>query len=107
MYASRRLLSVLLACGQPETREHAPMFCYDFKQDVETDHLAAMQVKGLLDKGANSGAIDKKGISALHFACGQGRLEVVKFLWSRGVELDCEDPGKAVCFMFVCSSGAL
>ena len=52
-----------------------------------------VQVKGLLDKGANITATDKQGISALHFACGQGRVETVKFLWSRGAELDAEDPG--------------
>ena len=51
------------------------------------------QVKGLLEKGANPQAVDKKGVSALHFGCGQGRLGVVQFLWSRGVELDSEDPG--------------
>lgn len=51
-------------------------------------------MKGLLDRGANITAADKQGVSALHFACGQGRLEVVKFLWSRGAELDGEDPGR-------------
>ena len=45
--------------------------------------------------GANITATDKRKISALHYACGQGRLAVVKFLWSRGTELDYEDPGEA------------
>lgn len=43
--------------------------------------------------GADATACDKRRVSALHYACGQGRLEVVRFLWSRGVELDAEDPG--------------
>lgn len=50
-------------------------------------------MKGLLERGANPQAVDKQNVSALHFACGQGRLEAVQFLWSRGVELDSEDPG--------------
>jgi hypothetical protein len=50
-------------------------------------------VKGLLERGADPKAVDKKNVSALHFACGQGRQGVVQFLWSRGVELDSEDPG--------------
>ncbi len=46
--------------------------------------------------GAELTAKDKKGISALHYACGQGRLDVVKFLWSKGVDLDSDDPGACV-----------
>ena len=38
-------------------------------------------------------AKDKKGISALHYASGQGRLEVLQFLWSKGLDLDADDPG--------------
>ncbi len=48
-----------------------------------------------MDMGADLTAKDKKGISALHYACGQGRLEVVKFLWSKGLDLDPDDPGAA------------
>ena len=60
-------------------------------------------MKGLLDQGADLNAVDKQKISALHFACGQGRLEVIQFLWSRGVELDAEDPGmQAVINQFQC-----
>jgi hypothetical protein len=55
--------------------------------------LNSCQVEELMDMGADLTAKDKKGISALHYACGQGRLEVVKFLWSKGVDLDLEDPG--------------
>ena len=45
--------------------------------------------------GADIGAKDKRGISALHYASGQGRLEVLHFLWSKGLELDADDPGAA------------
>lgn len=51
-----------------------------------------LQVKELLDRGADLNATDKRKIGALHYACGQGRLEVVKFLRSKGVQLDVEDP---------------
>jgi ankyrin repeat protein len=54
------------------------------------------QVQELLDRGADVEAQDKKKISALHFASGHGRLEVVRFLRSRGAELDVEDSGTAV-----------
>ena len=56
-----------------------------------------MQVKALLEQGADPEATDKQKVNALHFACGQGRLEVVKFLWSRGIELDAEDPSELTC----------
>lgn len=50
-------------------------------------------MKGLLEQGADPESTDKRKVSALHYACGQGRLEVIKFLWTRGIELDAEDPG--------------
>ena len=50
----------------------------------------------LLELGADAGACDKRRVSGLHYACGQGRLEVVRFLWSRGAELDAEDPGTSL-----------
>lgn len=55
--------------------------------------LQSAQVERLIEMGADATACDKRRVSALHYACGQGRLEVVRFLWSRGVELDAEDPG--------------
>ena len=54
-----------------------------------------LQVQQLLEMGADIGAKDKRGISALHYASGQGRLEVLQFLWSKGLELDADDPGAA------------
>lgn len=45
-------------------------------------------------------AKDKKGVSALHYAAGQGRLEVIKFLYSKGVDLDSDDPGMSACTIF-------
>ncbi len=67
----------VLACGEMKARA-----C-----------LLTDQVKGLLERGADPAAVDKQNVSALHFACGQGRLQVVQYLWSRGVEVDCEDSG--------------
>lgn len=57
--------------------------------------MHALQVQQLLEMGADAHAKDKRGISALHYASGQGRLEVLQFLWSRGLELDADDPGIA------------
>ncbi len=54
-----------------------------------------MQVQQLLEMGADVTAKDKKGISALHYASGQGRLEVLQFLWSKGLDLDADDPGRS------------
>jgi len=51
------------------------------------------QVEKLVEMGADAAARDKRGVSALHYACGQGQAEVVRFLWSRGTDLDAEDPG--------------
>ncbi len=56
-------------------------------------HRHALQVQQLLEMGADVHAKDKSGISALHYASGQGRLEVLQFLWSRGLDLDADDPG--------------
>lgn len=55
-----------------------------------------MQVQQLLEMGADVTAKDKRGISALHYASGQGRLEVLQYLWSKGLDLDADDPG--LCF---------
>jgi ankyrin repeat protein len=54
-----------------------------------------MQVEQLMERGADVTAKDKRGISALHYAAGQGRLEIIKLLWSKGVDLDSDDPGEA------------
>lgn len=53
-----------------------------------------LQVQHLIEMGADVGAKDKKGISALHYASGQGRLEVLQLLWSKGLDLDADDPGR-------------
>ena len=55
-----------------------------------------MQVDQLLEAGADPKAVDKRKVSALQYACAQGRLEVIQRLYRRGVELDVEDPGKSV-----------
>ena len=59
-------------------------------------YIEQLQVKQLVDLGVDVKAVDKRKVGALHYACGQGRLEVVHFLWSRGLELDAEDPGLSV-----------
>ena len=43
--------------------------------------------------GADISARDKKGSTPLHFAAGQGRLDIVKYLWSKAAEMEAEDPG--------------
>lgn len=52
-----------------------------------------MQTKKLLEMGAEVTARDKKGYTPLHFAAGQGRLDIVNFLWSKAAETEAEDPG--------------
>ena len=54
----------------------------------------------LLEQGARLKALDKRGVSGLHYACGQGRTEVVPFLWSKGVELDNEDPSEILLHIY-------
>ena len=65
----------------------------------------------LLDTGADAKAVDKRKVSALHYACGQGRLEVLQRLYRRGVELDVEDPGEqwvyALLIVFTSDPGDL
>ena len=55
----------------------------------------AVQVEALLERGADSSARDKQGLSTMHFAAAHGQLEVARFLWTKGVELDSEGPGDA------------
>ena len=52
--------------------------------------------------GADVTAKDKKGISALHYASGQGRLEVLQYLWSKGLDLDADDPGRSTLLCSHC-----
>ena len=52
-------------------------------------------------------AKDKKGISALHYAAGQGRLEVLQYLWSKGLDLDADDPGAAHSISLCSTAGSL
>ena len=49
------------------------------------------QVLELANRDADLEARDKKRTSALHFACGRGRLELVQYFQSKGVDLDVED----------------
>ena len=51
----------------------------------------ASQVVELAARDADLGARDKKRTSALHFASGRGRLELVQYFASKGLDLDVED----------------
>lgn len=51
------------------------------------------QVEALLEMGAALDCKDKQGRGPLHFAAANGRLPVVRHLWSRGAEADAETPG--------------
>lgn len=46
-----------------------------------------------MELGAALDHKDKKGLTALHYAAGSGRLEVVRYLWTKGAEVDAESPG--------------
>jgi hypothetical protein len=50
-------------------------------------------VEGLLELGAALDCKDKQGRTPLHFAAANGRTAVVRFLWSKGAEVDAETPG--------------
>ncbi|KAA6422679.1 MAG: hypothetical protein FRX49_07539 [Trebouxia sp. A1-2] len=52
----------------------------------------AEQAQHLVQLGADIAARDKQRLSALHFAAAHGHLDLVSFLWSKGVELDWESP---------------
>lgn len=53
-----------------------------------------LQTEALVELGAALDCKDKKGRCPLHFAAARGRTEVVRFLWSRGAEVDAETPGE-------------
>lgn len=52
------------------------------------------EAQQLLDMGAQPGTQDKGGLTSAHFAAAHGKKDVLSFLWSKGVELDGEDPSK-------------
>ncbi|GAB4815982.1 hypothetical protein N2152v2_003028 [Parachlorella kessleri] len=78
----------------------------------------ADKVEALVELGAELSFKDKKGLTALHYAAGNGRLDVVKFLWARGAEVDSESPdgctplhlaalrGHTGCVTFLLQKGA-
>jgi len=53
-----------------------------------------MQVKTLIQRGAETNVRDKRNLTALHFAAGRGWLDVVQLLWSKAVDLDAESSRK-------------
>ena len=44
-----------------------------------------------MNREADIKALDKRKVCALHYACGRGRLEVVIFFQTKGIDLDVED----------------
>lgn len=65
------------------------------------------EAQQLLDMGAQPGTQDKGGLSGAHFAAAHGKQDVLSFLWSKGVELDGEDPGESsetVCGRTCCDA---
>jgi ankyrin repeat protein len=53
-----------------------------------------IQVKTLIQKGAEVNVRDKRNLTALHFAAGRGWLDVVQLLWSKAADLDAESSRK-------------
>ena len=55
------------------------------------------QVKELVGRG---GCVmetrDRGGRCGMHLSAGRGRLEVVEYLWSKGLDVDVEDKGELV-----------
>jgi ankyrin repeat protein len=52
------------------------------------------EAQQLMDMGAQPGTQDKGGLSSAHFAAAHGKDNMLSFLWSKGVELDGEDPSE-------------
>lgn len=48
--------------------------------------------KQLLEAGALPGTTDKEGLGAAHFSAAHGKTDMLTYLWSKGLELDSEDP---------------
>ena len=46
-----------------------------------------------METGADPATADAKGLAGMHFAAAHGQLDIVRFLWTKGVEVDSEDPG--------------
>ena len=59
-----------------------------------------------MNREADITAVDKRKVGALHYACGRGRLELVKFFHTKGIDLDTED-ARACTPARVSSSGTL
>ncbi len=57
------------------------------------------EAQTLLDMGAQPGTADKGGMTSAHFAAAHGKHDMLDFLWSKGVELDGEDPGASLVML--------
>lgn len=55
------------------------------------DHGVVLQAEGFLEQGVAPGAKDKEWRTGAHFAASRGELEMLRFLYSKGVDIDAED----------------
>lgn len=76
-----------------QLRQHNSLFLIACARGLVQD------CKQLLDWGAQPGVADKQGLTSAHFAAAHGKTDLLAFLWSKGVELDAEDPG--VCHILL------
>ncbi len=77
------------------TRLHGPLI-RESALDESILHEAAaygtdLVVKFLIKKGADKGSYDKKGMTPLHYACQNGRVETVKYLCELGAHVQVSD----------------
>jgi len=73
----------------------APPQCSFLRSPTLGGHVR-LQVEQLVEMGADPAAKDAKGLDSMHFAAAHGQLDVVRFLWTKGVELDSEDAGAGI-----------
>lgn len=70
-----------------QLRQHNSLFLVACARGLVQD------AQQLMEWGAQPGAADKQGLTSAHFAAAHGKADLLAFLWSKGVELDAEDPG--------------
>jgi ankyrin len=82
---------VLSACMLPQAKQvkhHNGLFL------IACSRGLLSEAQQLMDMGAQPGTQDKGGLSSAHFAAAHGKENMLSFLWSKGVELDGEDPSE-------------
>lgn len=79
--------SVGQLCPQAKkTRQHSSLFLVACARGLLPDCQQLLEAGALLDSR------DKEGLGAAHFAAAHGKADLLAYLWSKGVELDGEDP---------------